>query len=274
MSLQTEDIEDQINELMEIAEEAVNLLEEEGRVREANKLNEAVDAVQKDPSKVNEFIKKLKSLKLPKEIENKLIRSAGKVKISFEKFFDVLKEHDEDGEKELEERKKYVVNTVCNFYRAVSSDINAGALFFDKAEDGMPAIQGYPVIKRILNNHLGEESEFSKCVRKSENKGHTVELFYKHLVKGLNNVLKEIYKRFKKSKNISVIEVSNIQKDCSKMFLEVLDLDRFLKKDNLKKSILNNVVSDSRYRTSYTNIEKTYKQLNSDCEDIYARMFL
>lgn len=58
------------------------------------------------------------------------------------------------------------------------------------------------------------------------------------------------------------------------MFLEVLDLDRFLKKDNLKKSILNNVVSDSRYRTSYTNIEKTYKQLNSDCEDIYARMFL
>lgn len=61
MSLQTEDIEDQINELMETAEEAGNLLEEEGRVREANKLNEAVDAVQKDPSKVNEFIKKLKS---------------------------------------------------------------------------------------------------------------------------------------------------------------------------------------------------------------------
>lgn len=77
-------VETNLEQLGKVADEAVDELEKEGKTEEAKKLREEAAAVQKDPSKVGEFNKKVKSLKLSKEVKNKLMRLSVRIEVAFD----------------------------------------------------------------------------------------------------------------------------------------------------------------------------------------------
>lgn len=264
----------QVEKLDKATDEAVDTLNKEGKVKEAEELSKEAENVKKDPSKTDKFNKKLKSLKLPKKIEDKLIKLSSKIKTDFSSFKSAFADRANNIKKKREEHKRESVEKTCELYENILNTVNnSEMLFFGKGENGNPAVNAYSIIEKTLNNHLNNNSNFVKYAL--ENKKSSIYLFYKNLARSLNDVRKEIDKRFNKVKNSEDIseKLVKIQLYGIKIFLITLDLEKFLKKHLLKTSSLWGAVNDQRYKNAYAGIRKKCEQLSANCERVYVNMF-
>lgn len=267
-------VEEKINQLSEESQKVAEALEKEGKAKEAKKVRDGMEEVKKDPSKIVKYIGMLKMLKLSKKIGNKLMVLSVRVEAAFSSLKSAFEDRVYKMKKKHEEHKRESMEKTCELYENIFNTVNhSDRLFFGKGENGNPAVNAYSIIEKTLNNHLGNNSDFVKYAL--GNKKSSIYLFYKHLVRSLNDVRKEIDKKFDKVKNSEDIseKLVKIQLYGIKIFLITLDLEKFLKKHLLKTSSLWGAVNDQRYKNAYAGIRKKCEQLGTNCERVYVNMF-
>lgn len=274
LSTKHKSLKTNLEQLSKATDEAVDSLNKEGKAKEAETLSKEAEKIEKDPSKINEFIKKLKNLKITVKIKKELMGFALRVEGAFSGLKDAFLNHLDSVKKKREKHKKESVEKTRELYKNILDLVNnSDTLFFGKDQNGDPAVNAYSIIKKILNDALNNNSDFAKLAL--ENKKSSIYLFYKHLVRGLESVSKEIDKRFNSVKNSEGIseKLVKIQLYGMKMFLTALDLEKFLKKHLLKTSSLWAAVNDQEFKNAYAGIRKKCEQLSADYGRIYVNMF-
>lgn len=157
----------QVEKLDKATDGAVDELEKEGKTEEAKKLREEAAAVQKDPSKVGEFNKKVKRLKLSKKVENELIRLSARIEVAFGSLKDdfencvyKIKKKREESKTKKKHEESETKSKFLNYFKAINgiAESSNQLLFFEPLMQG----KGFQVNESNLVKLIPKKVEASK----------------------------------------------------------------------------------------------------------------
>lgn len=195
----------QVEKLDKATDGAVDELEKEGKTEEAKKLREEAAAVQKDPSKVGEFNKKVKSSKLSKEIKNKLMRLSARVEVAFDSlkndFVDLVdkrKKKREESKTKKKHEESETKSKFLNYFKAINgiAERSNQLPFFEPLMQG----KGFQVNESNLVKLIPKKVEASKL---NSSALLSVREWVNDMLKSAKNINKKLEKEVKHCNGLS-----------------------------------------------------------------------
>lgn len=195
----------QVEKLDKATDGAVDELEKEGKTEEAKKLREEAAAVQKDPSKVGEFNKKVKSSKLSKEIKNKLMRLSVGVEATFSSLKDdfencvyKIKKKREESKTKKKHEESETKSKFLNYFKAINgiAESSNQLPFFEPLMQG----KGFQVNESNLVKLIPKKVEASKL---NSSALLSVREWVNDMLKSAKNINKKLEKEVKHCNGLS-----------------------------------------------------------------------
>lgn len=195
----------QVEKLDKATDGAVDELEKEGKTEEAKKLREEAATVQKDPSKIGEFNKKVKSLKLSKKVENELIRLSARVEVAFgslkNDFVDLadkIKKKREESKTKKKHEESETKSKFLNYFKAINgiAERSNQLPFFEPLMQG----KGFQVNESNLVKLIPKKVEASKL---NSSALLSVREWVNDMLKSAKNINKKLEKEVKHCNGLS-----------------------------------------------------------------------
>lgn len=195
----------QVEKLDKATDGAVDELEKEGKTEEAKKLREEAAAVQKDPSKIGEFNKKVKSLKLSKKVENELIRLSARVEAIFSSLKDdfenrvyKIKKKREESKTKKKHEESETKSKFLNYFQTIKgiAESSNQLLFFEPLMQG----KGFQVNESNLVKLIPKKVEASKL---NSSALLSVREWVNDMLKSAKNINKKLEKEVKHCNGLS-----------------------------------------------------------------------